>query len=159
MLKFYVVRIWECDITEESKNKKDLGQILSSDGPNTQNITNLANKGRGMVNTITNILNSMSGGKYHFELAVIFRNAYLISSMLSCSKVLYHLSEGELRKQEHVDISLIRKSLDWNRNHDNWSLQEVMQKKNKDNCFSVFKRKETKTQVSKTYKTQWIING
>ena len=50
--------------TKESHNEKYFGQILSSDGSNTQNISNLANKGRGMVNTITNILNNMSGGKY-----------------------------------------------------------------------------------------------
>ena len=45
----------EGHITEESRSEKYLGKILSSDGSNTHNITNLANKGRGMVNTITNI--------------------------------------------------------------------------------------------------------
>ena len=93
----------ESQKTKESHNEKYLGQILSSDGSNTQNISNLANKGRGMVNTITNILNNMPGGKYHFELEVIFRNAYLISSMLSCCEVWYHITENEMRKLEQVD--------------------------------------------------------
>ena len=54
----------------------------------------------------------MPGGKYHFELAVIFRNAYLISSMLSCSEVWYHITEWELRKLEQIDESLLRKIFD-----------------------------------------------
>ena len=65
-----------------------------------------------MVNTITNILNNMPGGKYHFELAVIFRNAYLISSMLSCCEVWYHITENKMRKLEKVDESLMRKFFD-----------------------------------------------
>ena len=74
----------------ESSSEKYFGQMLSSDGSNVKNVTNLSNKGRGMVNTIMNILNHMPGGKFHFELAVIFRKAYLISSMLTCSEVWYH---------------------------------------------------------------------
>ena len=95
--------------TIESIEEKYIGQIISSDGTNVKNVTNLSNKGRCMVNTITNILNYMPGGKYHFEMAVIFRNAYLISSMQSCCEVWYHVTEWELRKLEQVDESLMRK--------------------------------------------------
>ena len=64
----------------ESKTEKYLGQIVSSDGSNVKNVTNLSNKGKGMVNTVTSIMNRMPGGKFHFEMAVMMRN---ISSMLS----------------------------------------------------------------------------
>ena len=75
------------------ESEKYLGQVLSSDGSNTKNIVNLTSKGTGMVNKIMNILNHMPGGKHHFELAVIFQNSYLISSMLSCSEVWYNITE------------------------------------------------------------------
>ena len=93
---------------EELNHEKYLGQIISNDGSNVKNVTNRYNKGTGMVNTITSILNYVPGGKYHFEIAVIIRNAYLISSMLSCSEVWYNLSELDLRKLEHVDEALMR---------------------------------------------------
>ena len=60
------------------------GQIISNDGSNVKNVAFRAGKGTGMVNMIENIIKNIPGGKYHFELAVILRNAYLISSMLLC---------------------------------------------------------------------------
>ena len=97
---------------EELNHEKYLGQIISNDGSNVKNVTNRSNKGTGMVNTITSILNYVPGGKYHFEIAVILRNAYLISSMLSCIEVWYNLSELDLRKLEHVDEALMRNIFD-----------------------------------------------
>ena len=67
---------------EESESEKYLGQIISSDGLNVKNIINLSNKGRGMIENIMGILNHTPGGIFHFEIAIMMRNAYLISSML-----------------------------------------------------------------------------
>ena len=64
-----------------------------------------------MVNTIENIIKNVPGGKYHFEIAVMMRNAYLISSMLSCCEVWYDVTEWELRKLEQTDEKLLRKIL------------------------------------------------
>ena len=97
---------------EESESEKYLGQIISSDGLNVKNIINLSNKGRGMIENIMGILNHTPGGIFHFELAIMMRNAYLISSMLSCCEVWYNLSEWELRKLEQTDEMLLRKVLD-----------------------------------------------
>ena len=66
----------------------------------------------GMANTIENILKHVPGGNYHFEIAIIMRNAYLISSMLSCCEVWYDVKEPETRKLEQTDESLLRKILD-----------------------------------------------
>ena len=82
-------------VLNEASYEKYLGQVLSNDGSNVKNVINLSGKGTGMVNKIINILNHMPGGQRHFELAVIFRNSYLISSMLSCSEVWYDITEWE----------------------------------------------------------------
>ena len=92
-----------------SNVEKYLGQILSNDGSNVKNVARRAGKGSGMVNTIESIISNVPGGKFHFEIAVIMRNAYLISSMLSCSETWYNVTENDLRKLEQVDESLMRK--------------------------------------------------
>ena len=96
---------------EEKESEKYLGQILSKDGSNTKNIENRANKGIGITNKIENILENNPGGKYHFEIAVLIRNACLISSLISSSETWYDLKESELRKLEKCDENLLRKIL------------------------------------------------
>ena len=92
----------------ESENEKYLGQILSSDGTNSKNITYRAGKGKGMVDKVKNILMNNPGGKFHFEIAILMRNAYLISSMLSSSESWYDLREEDFRKLEQCDECLLR---------------------------------------------------
>ena len=96
----------------ESSNEKYWGQIISSDGTNVANVTNRSHKGAGMTGTIESIMKNVPGGIYHFEIGVILRNAYLISSMLSCSETWYNITESELRKLEQIDEKLLRKILD-----------------------------------------------
>ena len=72
-------------IIEESNTEKYLGQIISSDGTNETNVKNRSNKGAGMINIIESILKNVPGGRFHFEIAIILRNSYIISSILSCS--------------------------------------------------------------------------
>ena len=94
-------------IISENINEKYLGQIISSDASNVANVTSRTRKGTGMTHTIESIMKNVPGGRFHFEIAVILRNAYLISSMLSCSEVWYNINEHELRKLEQVDEKLL----------------------------------------------------
>ena len=55
------------------------------------------------------MLQTMPGGRYHFEIAVIYRNSILISSMLSSSEVWYFIKESEIQKLEQIDEMWIRK--------------------------------------------------
>ena len=96
----------------ESNNKKLLGQIISSDGTNVANVASRSNKGAGMTGTIESIMKNVPGGRFHFEIGAILRNAYLISSMLSCSETWYNVTESELRKLEQIDEKLMCKILD-----------------------------------------------
>ena len=95
-------------IISESINEKYLGQIISSDASNVANVTSRTSKGTGMTHTIESIMKNVPRGRFNFEIAVILRNAYLISSMLSCSEVWYNVNEHQLRKLEQVDEKLLR---------------------------------------------------
>ena len=50
----------------------------------------------------------MPGGKYHFEIAIILRNAYLISSILSNSEVWYGLTQSNYEQLEQTDEMWMR---------------------------------------------------
>ena len=86
--------------------EKYLGQIISSDSTNTRNIEFIRNKGIGITNKIVHTLSAVSAGKYHFEMAVILRNSYLISSILSSSEVWYGVTHAEIVKLEQIDEML-----------------------------------------------------
>ena len=89
-------------------SERYLGQIISSDSKNIKNITKLRNKGIGIKNKVIQMLSNMPGGIFHFEIAVIFRDAYIISSMLSNSEVWYGVTRAEIRLLEQVDEQFVR---------------------------------------------------
>ena len=97
-------------------SEKYLGQIISSDSKNTFNIEQLRNKGIGIQNKIVDMLERMPGGPFHFEIAVILRNALLISSILSNSEVWYGLTQLEAEQLEQIDEMWIRNLFDLSRN-------------------------------------------
>ena len=97
-------------------SEKYLGQIISSDSKNTENILKLRNKGVGIKDKIINILNNIPGGVYHFEVATIFRASYLLSSMLSNSEVWYGVTKAEIELLEQVDEMLLREISECSRN-------------------------------------------
>ena len=88
--------------------EKYLGQIISSDGKNTKNIEKARNKGIGIQNKIVQMLETMPGGQFHFEIAIIYRNSYLISSILSSSEVWYGVTKQEIEQLEQIDEMLVR---------------------------------------------------
>ena len=89
-------------------SEKYLGQIISSDGKNTKNIQKIKNKGIGIQNKVIQMLEHMPAGIFQFEVAVILRNAYLISSMLCSSEVWYGVTQEEYEDLEKIDIMLFK---------------------------------------------------
>ena len=88
--------------------QKYLGQIVSADGKNSKNIEKMRNKGIGIKNRVIQMLEEMPGGKFHFSIALIYRNSYLISSILSSSEVWYGVTKAEIEQLEQVDEMWIR---------------------------------------------------
>ena len=95
----------------QKQHEKYLGQIISSDGSNLLNIKYRSGKGKCMSNKILNILEHIPGGKYHFKIAIILRDAYFISTMLSGSETWYNIKEMELRILERTDEAFLRNIL------------------------------------------------
>ena len=89
-----------------------LGDVLSSDGSNTLNIKDKVSKGMGQVNTVMNLLCTVSFGTSYFEIAVALREAYLINGMLTSAEVLYAIKKKEIEELEEIDKILMRKILD-----------------------------------------------
>ena len=63
----------------------------------------MRNKGIGLKNKVIQMLEAMPGGRYHFIIAKIFRNSYILSSILSSSEVWYGITQVELERLKQVD--------------------------------------------------------
>ena len=89
-----------------------LGDVLSQDGSNTNNIKDRVSKGMGQMNTILTLLKTVSFGSSYFQIAVTLREAHLINGMLSSTDVWYGVKKKETDALEEVDKILLRKILD-----------------------------------------------
>ena len=93
---------------EEVKSEKYLGDIISSDGKNLKNMMSRKNKGTGIVNQIMTKLEEVCFGHYHFQVAVIWRSTYLISSLLTNAEAWYNVTQAD---KEILDENLLRRIL------------------------------------------------
>ena len=99
---------------EKMSNKKEqtyLGDVISADGSQSKNIQARKNKGLGIITQITQILESVFFGKYHFEVAVVLRSSLLLSSILLNCEAWINLSDKEIRALEQTDEHLLTKIL------------------------------------------------
>ena len=83
---------------EEVSHEKYLGDIISSDGRNTKNIAARTNRGTGVVNQIMSMLEDICFGKFYFQVAMVFRNSLLISSLLTNAEAWYNITSGEIEE-------------------------------------------------------------
>ena len=97
---------------KEVNNEKYLGDIISNDGKNTKNMNARKGRGTGIVNQIMTKLEEVSFGRYYFQVAVIWRNTYLISSLLTNSEAWFNVSKSDVETLESVDENLLRKILE-----------------------------------------------
>ena len=98
----------EMDIVNEDKY---VGDIISKDGKHSKNINLRRSKGIGICNEIIAILNDMCLGSYYFIVALMLRQALLISVLLFNSETWLRLTKDNIKKLESVDLMLLRKLL------------------------------------------------
>ena len=93
---------------EKVKRDTYLGDIISHDGSNKQNIEARVSKGLGLVSQIMNILKSVSFGAHYFEIASTLRNSILRNGMLTKCEIWYTITPTEVNQLEEVDKLLLR---------------------------------------------------
>ena len=82
------------ELLEEKNEEKYLGDVISTDGRNLKNIKARVNKGKGITTKIMTLLDGIPLGGFYFEIAVIFRNSLLVSSMLFNSEAWYNVTNA-----------------------------------------------------------------
>ena len=92
-----------------SLKQKYLGDMLTTSGKITENITDRYNRGIGKVNEIIGILHEISFGPHFFQMAMLFRSSILVNSMLCSSEALYGITNAHIEKLEQVDRSFFRR--------------------------------------------------
>ena len=92
-----------------SERERYLGDILTTNGKIDQNILARCNKGTGKVNEIMSMLQEISFGPHYFQMALLFRNSILLSSMLCSSEVLYGITKSHIEQLEQVDRIFFRR--------------------------------------------------
>ena len=85
-----------------------LGDVISADGSNTENIRKRISKGNGILAQIRNILETVSLGKHYFKIALLLRESLLINGTLTNSEVWYGLKNSEIQSLENLDLSFFR---------------------------------------------------
>ena len=99
------------DVINVKEYETYLGDIICSSGTNENNIEHRKSQGLAAINQITSILSLTSLGHFHFEIALILRDAILISKLVFNSEVWYNLTTKQIEKLEQIDEMFLRRIL------------------------------------------------
>ena len=95
----------------EVKSDTYLGDVISADGRNTENIKSRVSKGLGIVSQIMNLMDIVNFGEHYFEIGMLLRESMLINGILTNSEVWYNLLKSEIKELEDIDKLLLRRML------------------------------------------------
>ena len=98
----------EMEIVNEEKY---IGDMVANDGKHSKNIALRRGKGIGISNEIIAILNSMYLGPHHFRIALVLRQAMLVTVLLQNAGTWLRLSKENIQKLESIDLMFLRKLL------------------------------------------------
>ena len=96
------------EIMEEKEGKKYLGDVISKDDRIIQKVKAIVNKGKGIIQKVHNILEGIPFGKLYYQVAILLRNSFLVSSLLCNSENWCNLTNLELDLLETVDVMFLR---------------------------------------------------
>ena len=99
------------DVGKTVTKDKYVGDVLTADGANTENIKERADKGYGIVNEILSILSEIPLGPYRISVGLKLREAMLLNGILFNSEIWYNVKEEEVQKLSSVDEYLIQSVL------------------------------------------------
>ena len=92
-------RCCELKVHDSVMKKKDsevyLGDVVCSSGRNDKNIAFRVNQGVGTVSQKMSTLSQVSLGHFFYDIAITFRDATLVSKLVTSSEVWYGISKQE----------------------------------------------------------------
>ena len=91
------------------KTDKYLGNIISTDGKNDENVKSRAASALGSISSIMNILNEVSLGSYFFKIGFLLRQTIFLSKLLFSSEIWVNLTKKNIEDLEIVDRLLIKR--------------------------------------------------
>jgi hypothetical protein len=83
-----------------------LGDIISSDGSNGENIRKRISKGNGIIYKIKILPDSVILGAHYFEIALMLRESLLLNGILTSSQKVWYYQNGDTRVRKcgyHLD--------------------------------------------------------
>ena len=88
-----------------------LGDILSEKGTIDETILERNLKSIGIISQISSILSSICLGSFHFEIAMVLREAKFTNSVLTNSEVWHNMQSKHIESLEKSDLALLRSIL------------------------------------------------
>ena len=97
---------------QEVSHDEYLGDVISADGSNTNNIQNRVSKGLGIITQILNMLEKVTLGYHYFKIVLLLRESLFLNGILTDSDVWYGIKKSEIKDLEALDKMLLRRILE-----------------------------------------------
>ena len=88
-----------------------LGDVISDQGTIDETISQRSQKALGIITQISSILSSICLGNFHFEIALVLRDALFVNSIMVNSEVWHNVQVKHIHTLEKMDINLLKKVL------------------------------------------------
>ena len=85
-----------------------LGDVLSEKGTIDETIEQRCQKAYGIISQITSMLSSISLGCFHFDIALVLREAKFVNSIMTNSEVWHNVFQYHIETLEKLDLDLLR---------------------------------------------------
>ena len=95
-------------------NTSYLGDILSEKGIIDETIKERNQKATGIISQISSMLSSITLGSFHFEIAMVLREAKFTNSILTNAEVWHNMQSKHTDSLEKYDLTLLRNILNAN---------------------------------------------
>ena len=105
-----ILKVHESEMKEVDEDEY-LGDIVSRDGKNKQNIHKRISRGFGVISEILNIVNQITFGRYYYETALLLREALFLSSVLNNTEIMYNMTTAEMEEFDKLDRLLLKRLL------------------------------------------------
>ena len=94
---------------KEDEQEKYLGDVVSNNFSNMNNIKKRVSISIGTISNIMNILSEVSLGKFHFIIGLLLRKTMFISKILQNAETWFNITQTEIKLLENMDKILLKK--------------------------------------------------